>query len=139
MRMCDKEERWNGRKRYAMLHRWSEKGGYIIWLRFGNEEEKKGVKRKMVSKAITDVDFAREWGVEVNIDLDTKARGKRVKVDCSSVSVGRIKRQRSIEVTSKLREEIDEMAEDVQVAIMASIKDVEMGEVAGLEQPPTKI
>lgn len=136
IRKCDDDLEWVQRKRFAKLHRWADRGGFIIWQKGDNEEGISGRKRKVISKAITDVDFSRQWGAEVSDEFGARMKGKRVKVD-SSGSVPRIKkRQRSVEVTSKLRDDIDEMEVEIQHAIEESIKDVEMGEVTGPNQSP---
>lgn len=86
VRGCVSDENWVIKKKKLALHKWADKGAYGIW-----RKDEKGNCRHM-SKAITDVDFARHWGVKVNEGFRPRASAKRGQMSSSSSSSGRNKR-----------------------------------------------
>lgn len=123
-----------------------KKGGFNLW-----HKNEKG-EAKLVSKAFSDVNMARGWGVKVHnifesegkqkMEVIVKGTGEMQRGQASTYPVfrGGSKPQRSVseEVTSAFRSYVEEMDVDVQQALMDAIVR-KSGEEAVPDQPSKKI
>uniref|UniRef100_A0A803LZW6 Uncharacterized protein n=1 Tax=Chenopodium quinoa TaxID=63459 RepID=A0A803LZW6_CHEQI len=89
---------WVDKKRLKTLNRWADKGGFNIW----HKDEDGFFEFK--SKAISDIDMARQWDVRIREPLFGNLGKKRQNSGSSSPHSSPAKKQRSEEVASNLHE-----------------------------------
>lgn len=152
---------WVGIKKRKTLHRWSEKGGFNMW----NRDHSGSL--KFISKAFSDVDMARCWGVSVSKKFERKSKGKqkmgsgvkstrRKRNGCvantkegkkraqpssssSSSVTSRFKRRRSEVVSSSKQDQSLGAVIELQEAILASMKTHKVVKETEPDQSPKQI
>uniref|UniRef100_A0A803MI38 DUF4283 domain-containing protein n=1 Tax=Chenopodium quinoa TaxID=63459 RepID=A0A803MI38_CHEQI len=74
--------RWGEKNRLKTLNRWSDKGAFALWRRNASGQQ------VFKSKAISDDDMARQWGLQVDADIMDRARKRKSPSPSSLDSTG---------------------------------------------------